>query len=155
MALRSVALLPCAAVALVASGPAGAATVTFSGVVLNTCILTLTTPGVLGVDGEGTRLSSEDTGGVAAIMAVVSTGTAPSLNFSAPTLTGPNGWSGTPTVGLKLSSLSGATQAYTSGAFTTRLGQLLDTLTLNARATNSSGFASGSYTIASTVTCQQ
>lgn len=146
-----------AALALAAApvAPASATNVTFTGLVVNACVLTLSTPGLLGTSADGTQLSSEESGGTAAILAVVSTGSTPSLSFSAPTLSGPPGWTGSPIVSVKMSALSGATQAWTASSFTTRLSQLLDTLTINGRAVNSGGFASGSYTLATTVTCQQ
>lgn len=144
-----------AALATIPPASAQAGTVTFTGIVANTCVLNVTTPGLLGASSDGTTLSSETTGGVAAVLAVISTGSAPTMVFTAPTLNGPTGWSGTPVVSIRMNALSGATQAYTSSGFSAQLSQLLDTLTINAKAVNARGFASGTYTLASTVTCQQ
>jgi hypothetical protein len=145
------------AVLAMAAVPAAApaANVSLAGIVLNTCLLTVTTPGVLAAGASGTRLSSEELGGLPAILAVISTGTMPTLNFSAPGLTGPSGWNGSPVVSIRYHSANGVTQAYTSDASSARAGALLDTFTINAQATNSSGFLTGTYTVASTVTCQQ
>lgn len=132
---------------------ADAASVTFTGSVTNTCVINLTLPGTLGLASSGTTLSSEEAGGSNAIMAVIATGSAPVLQFSAPALAGPT-TSGT-TKMISYTSLSGTTQAYTADASSITLSRLLDTVTVKARATNADGFASGTYTISSTVTCQQ
>ena len=133
--------------------PAAAATITFTGTVLNTCILTLSTPGTLGTSADGTRLSSQDGLGLPAILAVIATGAAPKLLFTAPTIAGAS--SSGSTVAMSYASASGINQDYTSAAYTAQAGSLLDTVTINARAINNTGFASGLYTISSTVTCQQ
>ena len=136
---------------------ADAATISFSGTVLDSCVLAVSTPGVLGTSSTGTRIGSEETGGGAAVMTVVATGATPTIQFAAPSLaTSPAGLAGTPTVSLRYTSLRGASQAYTSSASSYTLsGGLLDTVTANARADNSPGFAAGNYSITTVVTCQQ
>jgi hypothetical protein len=68
----------------------------------------------------------------------------------------PGDYSGSPTVSLKYTSLGGANQAYTSSASQYTSNNILaDTVTLNAKATDSSGFAAGNYRIQTTATCQQ
>lgn len=132
--------------------------VQFDGAVVASCVLSVGTPGVLGVSASsGTEIGSEQPGGVAAVLSVVATAGAPTIAFSAPTLSvKPGAYSGTPTVSLKYSSPGGANQAYTSSASqytnTTALG---DTVTLNAKATDSAGFPAGNYRIQTTATCQQ
>ena len=115
--------------------------------------MTLSTPGLLGTSADGTELSSQDGLGAAATLAVVSTGAAPTLDLTAPTITGPS--SSGATVAMSYASTGGINQTYTSSPFSVRAARLLDTLTINARATNPDGFANGAYTISSTVTCQQ
>lgn len=134
------------------SQPASAQTVVrFSGTVLNSCILAVSTPGVLTAQ-EGTQLTTL----VPAILAVTAIGDSPSVAFTAPTLaTSPSGYSRTPTVEMAYTSLSGANQDYTSGTSSYQGGILIDAYTINARATDDDGFPSGGYTIETTATCQQ
>ena len=142
-----------------APAPASAQTIVqFDGLVIASCVLTVSTPGVLGVNSSsGTEIGSEQTGGVASVLAVVATAGRPTLSFTAPTLSvKPGAYSGTPTVSLKYTSLGGANQAYPSSASQYTSNNILaDTVTLNAKATDSSGFAAGNYRIQTTATCQQ
>lgn len=134
---------------------AQAADVVFTGTLANSCVLNLSTPGVLGQASDGTTLTSETGTGVAAIMAVVAVGTRPTLSIGAPTLTAPAAFNGSATTAIRYQALSGATQGYTSSATSFLGGALLDTITFNARVQSASGFASGAYTVRTTVTCQQ
>ena len=132
--------------------------VQFDGTVVASCVLTVTTPGVLGVSASsGTEIGSEQPGGVAAVMTVVATAGAPTVSFTAPTLSvAPGDYAGTRTVSMKYSSTGGASQAYTSDASEyTSTNALNDVVTLNAKATDSSGFAAGTYRVQTTATCQQ
>lgn len=135
--------------------PLCAAAVTFTGAIANLCVLTLSTPGTLGVSTDGTELSSSEAGGVKAVLAVVSTGTNPTVSFTAPSLTGPTASVTGATKSLSYASPGGAAQGATSGSYAYTMNRLLDTLTIDARATNPAGFATGTYTISSTATCQQ
>lgn len=139
--------------------PAEAQTVVqFDGLVVASCVLTVSTPGVLGVStSSGTEIGSEQPSGVAAVMAVVATAGAPTISFTAPTMSvSPGEYSGSPTVALKYTSPGGANQAYTSSSSQyTSTNPLTDTITLNAKATDSSGFAAGNYRIQTTATCEQ
>lgn len=146
-----------AGMALPALGPSRteAAVVNFSGLVVNVCVLTLSTPGVLAAAPSGTMLASTEAGGVSAIMTVVATGTRPTIQFSVPQATGPVGWTGTPTSAIAYTSLSGANQSFTSSASSATANALLDTFTINGRIINASGFESGTYGLATTATCQQ
>ncbi|NIJ07279.1 hypothetical protein FHS31_000875 [Sphingomonas vulcanisoli] len=146
-------LLPALILSCPASADAG--TVNFAGTVVNTCVINLTTPGALGMATTGTQLSSDNTGGLAASVTVVATGTAPTLQFGAPQLTGPAGSIAGATKMIGYTSNGGANQPLTSGTSIYAMTRLLDTLTVKAEADNSSGFATGVYGIAATVTCQQ
>lgn len=146
------------AIALPVASAQAQTVVQFDGVVVASCVMTVSTPGVLGVSASsGTEIGSEQAGGVAAVMSVVATAGAPTISFSAPTLAlAPGDYSGSPTVSLKYSSPGGANQAYTSAASQyTSTNALADTVTLNAKATDSAGFAAGNYRIQTTATCQQ
>jgi hypothetical protein len=134
------------------STPAQAVNVSFSGTLVNLCILTPAL-GTLGLATDGSRLGSAEPGGLAATMTVVGTGSTPTLTIGAPTLTGPTGTSSAVTT-LSYTSVSGANQAFT-GSQTTTTASLLDTFTFNARVTKSGGFPSGIYTVTSVVTCAQ
>ena len=146
-------VIPAAMIAYPAVADAG--TVNFSGTVVNTCVINISTPGALGVATSGTTLSSEETGGVNSLVAVVATGTAPTIQFGAPVLTGPSGSIAGATKFLGYTSAGGATQALTASTSTYTMNRLLDTLTVKAQAINPNGFATGSYAISSTMTCQQ
>lgn len=135
--------------------PIHAATITFTGAVANTCVINISTPGVLAMAAAGTTLSSEEALGTNAILAVIATGTAPQLQFTLPVLGGPAASIAAASTQMAYTSPGGAAQAYTPSASNYTMNRLLDTITVKAKATNSDGFASGTYTISSTVTCQQ
>ena len=137
------------------SAPARAGDVVFTGSLLNSCVLNVSTPGVLGASTDGQTLSSELGTGTAAVLAVVAVGAAPTLSFTAPTVTTPAAHTGTTTAAIRFQALGGATQAYTSSASSMTGGPLLDTVTINSRIQASGGFKSGTYTVKTTVTCQQ
>ena len=84
--------------------------VQFDGLIIASCVLTVSTPGVLAANASsGTEVGSEQTGGVPAVLAVVATAGRPTISFTAPTMSvKPGGYSGTPTVALKYTSLGGA-----------------------------------------------
>ncbi|MCB2013632.1 MAG: hypothetical protein R3E11_10180 [Sphingobium sp.] len=135
------------------SSMAQAQTITMTGTVANLCVLTLTTPGVIAVDPTGMELSTTQTGGVAASMTVVATGTNPTITFTAPGLTGPSA-SGA-TAEMAFTSPAGASNPYSSSGYVYAMSQLLDTITINGRATKATGFQSGVYNLTSTATCAQ
>jgi hypothetical protein len=131
--------------------------VPFNGNVSASCILTVTTSGALGMNTNATELGSELTGGSAAVLNVVATGGRPTLLFTAPSMSvKPTAYLGTPTVSLRYVSAGGANQGYTTAASqyqsTTPRG---DTVTLNAKAVDSTGFEAGAYRVQATATCQQ
>lgn len=134
--------------------PAGAQTgINLIGTVVNLCVLTLSTPGVLQIASTGIELGSAQPGGVAAALTVVATGSAPTITFSAPSLSGPS--SGGATTQLAYASSGGASRAYDSAGYTYAMNRLLDTITINGRSTNATGFSTGAYTINATATCSQ
>lgn len=155
MRIPSVAIIGASLIGATLATPASAADVVFTGNLVNSCILNVSTPGILGVGSDGNTLSSETGTGVAAILGVTAVGTIPALSFTAPTLVTPAGFNGTATTAIRYQALSGRTQAYTSGASTMTGGTLLDTVTINSRVQTTGGFASGTYTVRTTVTCQQ
>lgn len=134
--------------------PAFAVNVTLSGSVINSCVLTLSSPGSLTLSNDGTTLGSAQTGGSAAVLTVAAAGSAPTLTFAAPTLTSGAATSGAVTEVAYNASGSGANQAYTTNQ-TTASSNLIDTFTVNARVTRSAGFASGTYSVTTVVTCGQ
>lgn len=138
--------------------PAPAQTVVpFDGKVIASCVLTVTTLGVLGTSSTATELGSELSGGVAAVLDVVATGGAPTVLFTAPTMaTKPAAYTGSPIVSLKYTSTGGANQPYTSAASQyTSTNRRKDTVTLAAKAVDSGGFNAGDYRLQTTATCQQ
>ena len=139
--------------------PAQAQTVVgFDGTVVASCVLSVTTPGVLGVNlNSGTEISSEHTGGIPAVLSVTATAGIPTLSFSAPSLSvKPAAYTRTPTVNIKYTSTGGANQGYTSSASQyTSTNALSDTVTLHAQALDSAGFGAGTYRLQTTATCQQ
>lgn len=146
------------AAALVLAAAANAQTVVpFDGTVTASCILTLSKTGTLAMNTGGTELGSEQIGGASAVLGVAATGGAPTVLFTAPTMSvSPSGYAGTPTVSMKYSSVGGASQAYTSGASQYKSANpLADTVTIDAKAVDSSGFVAGTYRVQTTATCQQ
>ena len=136
------------------AAPASAQTgINLVGTVVNLCVLTLSTPGVLQIASSGVELGSAQTGGVAAALTVVATGAAPTITFSAPSLSGPS--SSGATTQLAYASTGGASRAYDTTGYTYAMNRLLDTITINGRSTNATGFSTGAYTINATATCSQ
>lgn len=142
------------ALAASAAAPASAADLVLGGLVVNTCIIT-TTPGTLGAEGDGMSLSTEGLAGVPATVGVVATGGSPTLRFTAPTLSSPAGFSGSPDARMSVASGATLLQPLTSSASTAALGRLVGTLTVRAKVTSPDGFAAGAYAVRSTVTCEQ
>lgn len=139
--------------ALLAASPAQAVNVTLSGNVLSQCVLSLSTAGTLAPSIDGKRLSSSEAGGLAATLTVLGTGATPTLTFGAPTLSAPGGSTGG-TTEIAYSSLSGANQNYTSSQ-TVATSALIDTFSINARVSKDTGFAAGTHTVTTVVTCAQ
>ena len=143
--------------ALIFLAPAAAqsANVTFSGTVANLCILTLATPGALGMNSNGSVMSSDDTGGAAASLTIAATGSVPTISFAAAQLTGPTASTVSATKEIQYTSVGGASQNFTSTSSAYVMNRLIDTMTVKGRVTNAAGFATGTYTLSSTATCSQ
>lgn len=140
---------------LMMSAPVVAAEIRLAGIVVNSCILSIPTPGTMGLSSDGVRLGSQEgVGGAPATLTIVAAGIPPTLNFSAPALSGPSGTSGSVTEYAFTSSGSGASQPFTS-ASSTAASNLIDTFTIQSRVSRAQGFGTGTYTVAVTVTCQQ
>lgn len=135
--------------------PAQAADVRLRGSLISSCILSLSTEGRLSIASDPTVFGSEETGGTPATMTVVAVGVAPSVNFTAPSVDGPSGFSANAQVAIRYTSLGGSNQAYTSSASSSSAVRLLDTFTINGRVVSSDGFQAGNYTVRTTATCQQ
>ena len=151
---KSVAFIA-AAGTLALAAPAQATDVVFTGVLVNSCVLTVATHGVLNPAPDGVTLTSETPGGVPALLNLVAVGTGPTLTFGAPTVQGPAGMTGTPTTAIRYVSLRGASQAYTSGSSTSVTGALIDSYTVHAKVQNNDGYPSGTYSVRTVVTCEQ
>ncbi len=134
--------------------PSEAATVEWTGVVANTCVVTLNSNGLLGVSISGQAMSSEQTAGQPASVAVMSTGSnvvtfgSPALTLWAPSYTG------SPIVSSKQQSNKGhsSTWMVTAHQATIEPGDTL--FEVHAQlddATNA--FPMGAYKVSSEVTC--
>jgi hypothetical protein len=147
-------LVPFALLAL--CSPAEAADVTLSASLVNSCVLSLTSQGTLTPSSSGTTIGSEEPGGSAASVSMTAIGLLPTISFGAPGLTSsPPGWSASPTVQIRYTSSGGANQGYTSSATTHSPTGLLESYTVHGRVQSATGFAAGSYTLRTVVTCQQ
>lgn len=135
--------------------PASAVDVRLLGNITNSCVLTLTTPGRLAASTDGTILGTEQLTGAPAIMAVVALGGGPTIQFTAPALTAPSGYSGGTPAEMKINSLLGINIDYTSSAQSPTITGLLDTITVHGRVQNATGFRAGNYEIKTVATCQQ
>lgn len=131
-----------------------AATVEWTGAVANTCIVTLNSNGLLGVSINGQSLSSEQTTGLPATVAVMSTGPNvvtfgnPALTLWSPTYTG------TPVISTKQRSNKGHSSNWqvTSHQATIDAGDTI--FEVHAQADDPSGaFPMGAYKVTSEVTC--
>ncbi|HEX7821396.1 MAG TPA: hypothetical protein VF463_12365 [Sphingobium sp.] len=131
---------------------AQAQTINLIGTVINLCVLTVATPGSLAIASSGLELSTAH-GGLPASLTVVATGSNPTITFSTPSVSGPS--SGGSTTEISYSSPGGANRAYDVAGYSYPMNRLLDTITVNGRATNASGFRSGVYTVSATATCSQ
>jgi hypothetical protein len=147
------------AAAAVISAPAKGLDVTFSGVVANTCSLALSTPGILALSSDGTKLGSDQIGGLGAIVLVVSIGSN-TITVGTPAWTSqPSGYANS---GEQMqvsysgaSGLSSINQGWgtTSTSFTVGMLVSATALTVHNRITNAAGFAQGTYQTKTVLTC--
>lgn len=133
---------------------AAALDVTFTGLVVDTCTIAVATPGVMMLSGDGTILGSDQTLGVPATVTVVSIGSN-NIALSAPTLlTYPAGYTpGGGTVAMNYTGLA-SHPAFSSLGLNFDIGMLsLSSLFVNLKVTDASGFAQGTYTAKTVLTC--
>lgn len=138
-----------------AVAPASAAEIRLTGNLLSSCVLSLSTPGQLAAGSDPTIFGSEQSGGGAATMTVVAIGATPTVEFTAPEIQAPNGFSLTAQAQIRYTSLGGSNQAYTAGASQSSQVRLLDTFTIHARIISTEGYAAGNYTVRTVATCEQ
>lgn len=147
-------VLAASAVAVFAT-PVQGATVSLSGTVLNSCVLTLPTPGLLVPDAQGTTLRSDaGVGARAATLTVAAVGASPSLSFSAPQYSGPSGVSVDSVQYAYQSAGSGASRGFAATS-STASSHLIDVFTINGKIARAEGFPTGSYGMTVDVTCSQ
>lgn len=143
-------------VLIAGASPALAANVNLNANLVNSCVLSVGTNGVMTASSTGIQIGSENNGGSAAALSLVAIGSSPTVTFGVPSLSiSPNGWSGSPTVAIRYTSTAGANQGYTSSQTTRTSGPLSETFTVHGKVDNADGFASGNYTLTTVVTCSQ
>ena len=143
---------------LLATGPAAAVDVNFSGTLTGSCSLGLTVPGTLALSVNGERLGSEETGGTPATLTVLSIGSN-TVTVGAPTRTAsPGGYNATgesiEVAYTGQGALSAITEPYGSASTDFDVTSLpLTNLIFNARINNANGFDAGTYGVRTVVTC--
>ena len=138
--------------ALLCTPVLAATDVVFTGTVADTCTLAVPTPGTMTLSADGKTLGSDQSLGVPATVTVLSLG-GNSVTLSAPSLTAsPVGYGGGETVQMSYSGL--ANHAYTTAQQTFSVGIIpLTSLIINMQVINNSGFAQGTYTAKTVLTC--
>ena len=146
------------AAALVAAsclpGAAAPLDVTFTGVVADTCTIAVATPGVMMLSGDGTILGSTQGLGIPATVTVISIGSN-NIALSAPTLEShPVEYTpGGETVEMNTTGLA-SNPLFTSLGIDFDIGLLsLTSLFVNMQVTDPAGFAQGTYTAKTVLTC--
>ena len=124
--------------------------VTFTGVVVDTCTIAVATPGVMMLSGDGTILGSTQALGVPATVTVISIGSN-NIALSPPTLeTYPGGY----TPGEMNTTGLASNPVFTSLGIDFDIGLLsLTSLFVNMQVTDPGGFAQGTYTAKTVLTC--
>jgi hypothetical protein len=136
---------------------AATANVPFSGIVVSTCTLAVTSPGTLAASSNYTVLSSTQAGGSSGAVTIVSTGTAFKVSATAP-----SSFTVSPADGNTNTSFQAHYQATGATSIGTQLGTTQSTLnsgitnlTVDLAATKSSGvFSQGAYTSEVIVRCE-
>lgn len=137
-----------------APGVAAPLDVTFTGVVVDTCTIAVATPGVMMLSGDGTILGSTQGLGIPATVTVISIGSN-NIALSPPTLeTHPAGYTpGGETVEMNTTGLA-SNPVFTSLGIDFDIGLLsLTSLFVNLQITDPGGFAQGTYTAKTVLTC--
>ena len=135
-------------------GEAAPLDVTFTGLVVDTCTIAISTPGVMMLSGDGTILGSDQALGVPATVTVLSIGSN-NIALSAPTLeTYPAGYTpGGETVEMNYTGLA-SHPVFTTLGLNFDIGLLsLSELFVNLKVTDASGFTQGTYTAKTVLTC--
>ena len=99
----------------------------------------------------------EQSGGGAAGLSVTAVGTPPQVDFTAAGVTSaPSGYTCTPVTSIKFNSSGASGQStYTTAASSSQFTGLTATYAVNGKVADSSGLASGNYTMATVATCSQ
>lgn len=124
----------------------------FTGTILDTCTVTVPTPGLLGNSADATVLSSEEAGGQSAEAVLVTNSPRSSIQVIPPDAftNAPTGSDANTTFAAKYE-LDGSV---VSGLTSTLLGIGVNNVSVDASATKSSGaFEGGAYTLTATVRC--
>lgn len=140
---------------LCASGQATAANVSFNGLILDSCSVTLGVPGALGVDGAGRTLASSESGGVAGAAVVLTTSSAYKLEVDPPSSFAVAPANSTPDSIAATFTATGVTSILAQAAGTPlNLNLGLTNVAVNTTATRSSSiFPSGIYRVDVAVRC--
>jgi hypothetical protein len=139
---------------LLLPGTAQAVDVTFTGLVVDTCTIALTTPGVMLLSNDGTILGSDQGLGVPATVTVVSIGTN-TISLAEPTLlTYPAGYTpGGETLEIAHTGLA-SHPLFSEMGLSFNVGLLsLSELFVDLKMTNPDGFVQGAYTAKTVLTC--
>lgn len=129
---------------------------TFTGVIPPSCLVTISTPGLIGASSDQTVLSTEETGGLAAVAAVVTNSTTSTIQVIPPVAFSVAPASGNANTTFATSyDTTGVTVAdVADGNTVTALNLGLTAMTIDASATKSSGtFDAGAYEFVATVRC--
>lgn len=144
---------------LVPCGQSLALDVDFDGTVSTVCSLALSANGTLALNGDGTELGSEQSGGAAGAVLILSIGSN-TVDVDAPVRVGadPAGYqSAGEVLEVKYSGAGGLgliAQDYTDADTSFAVSNIaLSVLTLHNRIVNANGFAAGNYTTRTVVTC--
>lgn len=134
---------------------AQATTVSLSGTVVNSCVLTVPTTGLLVVDAAGTTLRSDTgVGARAATLSVVAAGATPTLTFAVPQSTAPSGATPDSVQYSYSASGSGASRGFAATG-STAASNLIDSFSINGKVDRAAGFPTGTYGMTVEVTCGQ
>lgn len=137
------------------AAPLGAADVRLIGNVVNSCTLGISVGGALVADSAGTTLRSDTgTGARPATLLVSGLGLGPTLTFTAPTLTGPAGFTAD-TVQFSYSVAGTGQSRGFAATGATATSRIIDTVTINGLVGSAAGFPEGTYTETVVVTCSQ
>jgi len=141
------------------STPAAAVTgtVTFSGVVTETCTINVDSPGTLVANTDLTTLSTNEAGGTAGVATIQTTGSSFSVSAAAPAVftSAPAGGDENVTFATLYSATGATNLADVVGDTPSALAQGTTTLSVDLTATKSSGsFPAGNYTADVVVTCE-